>query len=292
MIFGVDVSKWQPTEAVDGWAFAVLNCEDPGYRDKIRRCEAQRIVWQPYVWVRPGEPGWAVMDRAKQVTEYAGYPCRFVWADYEEAGVTQDQLDGFFARADELGIGAGYYANAHAVDHQPFLGRPFWLAQYPDPNDGTFPGLDRMTDPAVIGRPVQLWQYTSGANDPSGVGLDRNVVIDEAWWAALTGQEGAEDMALLEAIDDCDPAIWPGIAAGSRWVDVETRFLVGTGVSGTPIRIPGNVIGEMAREKDTRNRAAASQLGGDVQPPVVVAADPASLTKAELVAELARRLPD
>ena len=92
----------------------------------------------------------------------------------EEEGVEGNwRLDQFFAACDQFGAPSGYYGNDWRFDHGRYRDRPFWLAGYPDPNDGVW--RDHFQPRAS--RPVQLWQFSSGG------GIDRNVVADDAWFA-------------------------------------------------------------------------------------------------------------
>jgi hypothetical protein len=178
VIFGTDTSRYQRPGTYHPGEHEVINAEDPTLPAKVARNVAEGRPWGVYLWVYPGQP----VPVARRVVEIRslgyGDPPMGYWWDYEEAGVEPWQLVDAFARADELGVRSGYYCNNHVVDHAAFLSRPFWLAQYPRANDGTFPGFATMR----ASRPVHLWQFTS----TSGT-LDQNVVVDHEWWDSWVG---------------------------------------------------------------------------------------------------------
>jgi hypothetical protein len=185
VILGTDTSKWQPPGTYDPGQFEIINGEDPSMPLKVRRNILEGRPWGLYVWVYPGESGGSLVSRARAAIGRAGAdPPLLTWWDYEQAGVTQAQLTDAFAVADLNGVRSGYYSNAHTVNHDEFRVRPYWLAAYPGNNDGTFPGVDRMRPP----RPVTIWQYSSTNGQ-----LDRNVIINEAWYAAHTGDDVLTD---------------------------------------------------------------------------------------------------
>ena len=176
MIFGTDTARYQPLGTYDPGAFEIVNIEDPQFEQKTARNLADGRPTGYYVWIYPGTDvhaftRWAI-GKARAAGSNFG-----AWADYEQDGVTLDLLDRFFAACDEAGEKAGYYGNDWRFGHDRFLARPFWLAGYPDPNDGQW--RDGWAPRAS--RSVQLWQFTSGG------GLDRNVVTDPAWFAAWGG---------------------------------------------------------------------------------------------------------
>lgn len=183
-IFGTDTAKYQALGTYDPGAFEIINAQDPTVAAKIARNKADRRPWGLYVWVYPGQSGASLVDVAASVIAWAGSPDLGVWWDYEAAGVGEWQLQQAFAEADRRGIKSGYYSNAGTVNHGLFLDRPWWYAAYPDPNDGSFPGVAAMRNP----RPVHIWQYTSGG------GLDRNVVVDEGWYSSFLGSTEGPDM--------------------------------------------------------------------------------------------------
>ena len=124
-----------------------------------------------------------MVARAEAAIQRAGTtPPLGVWWDYEDHGVAQWQLTDAFRGTDAAGIWSGYYSNAGTVDHSEFLDREWWLAAYPGDNDGSFPGLERMRPP----RDVTIWQFSS-----TNGRLDVNVIVDEAWYATVTGGQPA-----------------------------------------------------------------------------------------------------
>jgi hypothetical protein len=188
---GTDTSSYQPLGTYDPNAFEIVNCQDPELSDKAARNVQDGRPWSIYVWVYPGESATSLCDRLQEAIAAAGSSPTLLdgWWDYEEPGVEQWQLDQVFEEADRRGLRTGYYANPGLADDQKLAARPFWMAQYPYPNDGTFRGFDEMTDPGVS---VQLWQFTS----TSGT-LDQNAVADQAWYVACAGArpvpQGAKD---------------------------------------------------------------------------------------------------
>jgi hypothetical protein len=177
-IFGTDTSKFQRFGTYEAGAFEIVNAEDPTMPTKIARNVDDARPWGLYVWVYAGEGGASLINRARVAIDRAGHgvPPLLVWWDYEDKGVAQWQLDDAFRAADSVGLPTGYYSNPGTVDHAPLLARPWWMAAYPGMNDGTFPGLANMRAP----RPVNIWQFSS-----SNGNLDRNIVIDDAWYAGL-----------------------------------------------------------------------------------------------------------
>jgi Glycosyl hydrolases family 25 len=181
MIFGVDLSKYQGDSAMDGLAFAVLNVEDPTFPDKARYAHDHGIVYDVYKWIYPGQSGGAMMQQAKRIVDAASVPGREpgYWADWEEAGVSPNQVGEWFAAGDTYSVRAGWYTYLYLLRQfgmvsNPFAGRPFWIAYYPGANDGSYPAGQEGDAHAYTS---QLWQYSSGG------GLDRDVVLDETWWA-------------------------------------------------------------------------------------------------------------
>jgi hypothetical protein len=194
MTFGKDVSSFQgftlvPLTHGRELAFTIINVRDPSLAGKAREARDRGLPWSIYVWIFPPgheqfEDGAQLCDRLQRGIDACGMRPTLLdgWWDYENTvgfpnPVEQGQLDQVFAEADQRGLRTGYYANPGRADDQKLSARPFWMAQYPDPNDGAFPGFGAMTDP---GRSVQLWQFTSTVGT-----LDQNIVVDEAWFAAL-----------------------------------------------------------------------------------------------------------
>jgi hypothetical protein len=191
-IQGVDISRYQGAEAMDGWGFVIVNVEDPGFGAKIDRAKSLGIPWGPYTWIYPGN-GRRDMERSVQRCAPHGDPPMGHWLDYEQAGVSQGDIDAALQRARELGVldRVGIYTYLYLIRNVDLRGRPLWLAYYPGSNDGTY--LANRDGDARAWRAV-MWQYSSGQN------LDRNVVIDEAWYQAWVG--GAPSTTTTEVDDD------------------------------------------------------------------------------------------
>lgn len=179
MTQGTDTSSYQPLGTYDPGQFEIINVRDSSLPAKVDRNVAEGRPWGVYSWIDTGEDGRYTCDRALQAIARAGHgnPPLLTWWDYEEAGVVDSQLQQAFAHADEAGIVSGYYANPFRATDALFWNRPYWLAQYPWPNDGSFPGWNRM---ALTGNPVKIWQFSS----TNGT-LDVNMIADEVWYASL-----------------------------------------------------------------------------------------------------------
>jgi hypothetical protein len=182
-IFGTDISRYQPAGAMDDWSFVIVNAEDPGFDEKIRRAIARGIPWGPYTWMYPGS-GARDMQRAVDRCKPHGAPPLGYWLDYEQAGVSQGDIDAALQRARELGVfeRTGIYTYLYLIANVNLHGRPLWLAYYPGSNDGTY--LPSRDGDARRWRAV-MWQYSSGGN------LDRNVVIDDGWYQSWVGGSAA-----------------------------------------------------------------------------------------------------
>lgn len=184
--WGTDTSRYQPIGTYNPEHFEIVNIEDPGWLGKWHRNRAEGRPTGFYLWVYPGhdlaaDTRWAI-DMIRGVG--IGDPELGLWADYEEAGVEQWQMDQFRATAQHMAMKAGRYHNPHSLNHQAFADLPWWSCVYPGNNDGSFPGYGALWSSSRPW-PEALWQYTSTANGP--VGLDRNVVVDDAWYAAFLG---------------------------------------------------------------------------------------------------------
>jgi len=178
-IFGTDTARYQAIGTYDPGAFEIVNIEDPQFLAKKAKNDGEGRPTDFYVWCYTNDQNetffrWAIA-KAKAAGVTRG------WLDYEEQGPEgSPRVDTWFRVADEQRIKSGYYANDWRLDHTPYLGRPFWLAGYPDPNDGVW----RDGYKPQSNRPVQLWQYSSGG------GMDRDIVIDETWWNGWIGNDG------------------------------------------------------------------------------------------------------
>jgi hypothetical protein len=256
-IHGVDVSRYQGLESLDGQSFVIVNVEDPGLLDKVAHAKQIGIPWGLYTWVYPGS-GRTDMARAAAQVATVGDPPLGFWLDYEQAGVTPTDLGDALDHADEQGIlgRTGVYTYLATVDDVAghLRDRPLWLAYYPGNNDGSFPATQ---DGDAHNWNAVLWQYTSGANAP--VGLDRNVVIDEAWYSQWLGGAptgaGDDDMTPDQAkkLDALFDALVFDLAKPSAVTNVEwTRAYLGG--------IPGVFPDLAARIKDGIQVPAAAQL--------------------------------
>ena len=100
-IHGVDVSRYQGLESLDGQSFVIVNVEDPGLADKIAHAKQLGIPWGLYTWVYPGS-GRADMARAAAQVSALGDPPLGFWLDYEQAGVTPNDLTDALDHAHEI----------------------------------------------------------------------------------------------------------------------------------------------------------------------------------------------
>lgn len=207
MIFGTDTSKWQPLGTYDPGSFEIVNAEDPYLSAKIVRNDAEGRPWGLYVWVNEAEGGQSLVARAQRAIKLVGDPALGVWWDYEDRGVEPWQLKDAFKVADSVGLWSGYYSGASMLDHSQFLDREWWLAQYPWPNDGSFPGMDKMHAP----RDVTIWQFSSGGN------LDRNVIVDEAWYFSNHKVKPPPPIVIAKPKGI---KMWCALLVDSNWVDV------------------------------------------------------------------------
>lgn len=182
MIYGIDISSYQGP-GVPGieepLSFVIINVRDPGLETKCKICRDELgIPWGGYSWIDPGVSQDSVAGWAADRVRAAGEPPLGLWADYEQDGVDDWQLTQFRQRCDGIGIKSGYYANGWRPNHDLHRGWAFWQAAYPGRNDGSFPGFGNMP----VYRDTQIWQYSS-----SGGFLDRNVIVDEAWFYSFVG---------------------------------------------------------------------------------------------------------
>jgi hypothetical protein len=185
LIIGYDLSRYDELEAVDSAAFVIVNVDDPGLADKLRRAIAQGKPWGGYKWIYTGASGRAAAQECVSKLRRFGEPPLGSWADYEEAGNTHQQLVDWFGGLDSVGARGGYYTNDWRVDHAALIRdvgtRWYWTAGYPGANDGRFPGWQYLR----TSRPAQLWQFTS----TNGT-RDQNAVVDLAWYQSLGGGAG------------------------------------------------------------------------------------------------------
>jgi hypothetical protein len=114
----------------------------------------------------------------------------------------------WFAAADAADVQAGWYTYLFVLNaegnHAPE--RPLWIAYYPDPNDGS--EWDDMHT-AARAQGAVIHQYTSTLVNGKRT-LDKNLVLDERWWARWIGGGGTqrrprtivEDDEMIVAIPD------------------------------------------------------------------------------------------
>jgi hypothetical protein len=181
--------------------------EDPGFAQKARRAHELGIPWDVYKWIYPpgatdsiGRPipdagnGATSFAIAKDLVDQANVPGREpgYWGDYEQAGVTANQVREWFGAAVAADVKVGWYTYLHILhaegNHAP--DRPLWLAYYPDPNDGRY--LPSMSDTARVRR-ASIHQFTS-TNDT----LDVNIVLDTEWWDDWTGETKRRPRTIVE----------------------------------------------------------------------------------------------
>lgn len=268
--FGHDVSSYQgaglpPLTHGRTLSFTILNVKDPGFASKAREARDRALPWGVYSWVYAGADQRVNARLCVVAVEQAGLDSHAVplgyWADYEDAGVTEDQLGPWFAGLDTLGVRGGYYANPGKIGG--FRDRPYWMAQYPWPNDGSY----RPNDMADAGRPVNIWQFTSTAGT-----LDQNVVVDEAWFHAWVGtptQEDGDDMDIIQV-----KGTGRGLTDGTLYYPSEQRFSYVDPASlpagAKVLPLPFNEVADIAEEK-AQLKAVVSKLYAEKDNPPAVA---------------------
>lgn len=271
-IFGHDVSSYQgpglpPLTHGRLLEFTILNVKDPGFGAKAREARDRGLPWGAYSWVYAGADQRTNARLCVVAVEQAGLDPHDVplgyWADYEDVGIVDSQLDTWFAACDELGVRGGYYANPGRADDHRFAARPFWMAQYPWPNDGSYRPAN-MTDPGVS---VQLWQFTSTVGT-----LDQNVVVDEAWWHAWVGtpvQEEGDDMDIIQV-----KGTGRGLTDGTLYYPSEQRFSYVDPASlpagAKVLPLPFSEVADIAEEK-AQLKAVVSKLYAEKDNPPAVA---------------------
>lgn len=261
-IFGVDTARYQPLGTYDRRDFEVVNFEDPQLVQKIADCIAAGKPWGVYLWIYPEHN--VFVDAAHMVDAVRalghGDPPGGYWFDYEDPGVgptgqpiNPGQLHDGFAALDAKNARGGYYSGPHALDHGGFLDRSWWNAAYPT-GDVDFPGYGSLWASSRP-RPMDLWQYTSGG------GLDRDVVVDDAWWTDLT--HGAptptpdppkgDEVLYKEMHDDGTVTYWePGFG---DYVQVPDRVGKGAelnGVKAVPINTDERIALGVARRDQAK----------------------------------------
>lgn len=193
MGYVADLSRYDPLEAVDLYPDGViLNIEDPGFTQKRDRAISNGFPWGTYTWVYPGL-GAQATNRAVD----AGVGPLGVWLDYEQEGVSPNDLQQALARADELGARVGVYTYLYILDSVAGLlgDHPLWLAYYPGGSDWQQGYSD-----TARARGAVLHQFTS-----SNGSRDLSVVVDPERWSAWTG--GQEDIVQQQDIDNIVSAL-------------------------------------------------------------------------------------
>jgi len=176
---GPDVSRYQGASAIDSFDLAILNIEDPNVVDKAIWCNDRLIPWDIYKWGFPGQTGGQMFGRAKSLVDAlpVGFRLPRYWLDYEEGGVEPWQIGDWYTACDQAGVGGGLYAYKNLIEVQGLRGTPgkgFWVAYYPERNDGSY--YPAMSDWArSVGADGHQYTSTNGT-------LDQNVFFDPAWF--------------------------------------------------------------------------------------------------------------
>lgn len=180
-----DESRFQPIADLEtrlrdeGLAGTILNVEDPAFVDKAHMVLAYGRLLGGYKWIYPDQAGdrqaGIALDRIDSAGLSPGALSLGLWADHEDGPppwqITRAVIDTWHAWG---WTKAGYYSNAHQIEHEHFGDVPWWYAAYPGRNDGTYPGPITWALP----RDPVFWQFSS-----TGGRLDVNVVVDEAFLA-------------------------------------------------------------------------------------------------------------
>ncbi len=254
-IFGTDTSRYQPLGAYDPGAFEIINGQEPDgaggdFTATLQRNVADGRPQGVYIWGYPNG-GYAVEEVVARTRGVLGGDLALgYWLDHEEAGISQAHIDAALGVADALGVRMGIYTYLNVLPTVNLRGRDLWLAYYPGNNDGTYEPhySDRARAEGAV-----IHQFTSSAN--ADVGLDRNVILDEAWYAALvggvlpSGPAPVGDDVILRATSDS--TVNPDVKAGSTWYDSATRLVRADPIpSGAAILdLDGDVIGQISIEK-------------------------------------------
>src|SRR5215831_10509810 len=132
MTEGVDLSKYQPPEAMDPFDFVILNVEDPYFGGKVAHAYDTGKRWDIYKWCYANTSGQQMLNVAKrnvdlvyrQGTRYPQF-----WLDYEDGGVAQWQIDEWFAACDGAQVTSGLYCYLYLMNAQGItFTRDGWIA--------------------------------------------------------------------------------------------------------------------------------------------------------------------
>lgn len=185
MIFGTDISDYQPDEALVGRDFVIINVQARSLLAKVELAHSLGLRWSLYSWVYPNDNGHALTraNGALELLAFHGLTPSFpvqAWFDQEEAGTTAQDLERNLYNAVAQGIAHGVYTYLYYLPNVRWVidayQSPLWLAYYPGNNDGSY--WPEMSDTARQQGAV-MHQFTS----TNGT-LDVNVVLDEAWYHA------------------------------------------------------------------------------------------------------------
>ena len=208
-IKGIDVSHHQGSidwakVARAGISFAWIKATqgrglvDDRWRTNRDGAAANGIRWGAYHFAAAGDPLVEAAHFASAGIVGGGLPPAL---DLEAPGMSADWAIRFLDELERLlGLApdsAVFYGSAAYVGSSSRLARhPLWFPRYkssavdPDPGslggpfDGRIPGV------GAWGQHVAVWQYTSsGRVDGIGGNVDRDIVLDEAWWNRLVGLE-------------------------------------------------------------------------------------------------------
>lgn len=207
MIAGIDCSHWQgqvdwAKVAAAGIRFAWIKASqgtnriDPQFKAYREGAAANGIRWGAYHFAAAGDPLAEAAWFARQGILGGGLPPAL---DLEVAGMDAgwavrflDELERICGLAPDSAV---FYGNASYVGSSVRLARhPLWFPRYrtaavdPDPAKIGGPFDSKIAGVGAWGTRVAVWQYTStGRVDGIAGNVDRNVVLDDTWWAALTG---------------------------------------------------------------------------------------------------------
>lgn len=191
-IFGVDISRYQGPEAMDDYSFAILNVEDPSVGRKVTHARELSIPWGYYSWVYPGR-GADATERTLEAERTLGVPPLGHWFDYEEAGVSPNDLLAAWNHAQSVGLSGrvGTYTYLYLLESVRSIvfenQMPLWLAYYPGTNSGQY--IPEMSSRArQVGAVIHQYTSTNGR-------LDVNVVLQEEWYQSFIGQSGMDAMS-------------------------------------------------------------------------------------------------
>lgn len=224
MTRGFDLSRYDDagpdgSDAVaDPWAdFVILNIEDPRCVRKVERAVSIRKPWALYSWLYAGA-GAASVHRLQAFVDLlvlSGLPVppKGGFVDFEANGVSTGDAAAARSVVPTIATPCGFYTYLYLLNSLPGLADEWarwggrWIAYYPW-GDDRYPAGEIGSAQFMQS---MLWQFTS-----SGGSRDRNVVVDEAAWAAWgTGTPvsqlvpmGDDDVTYLETRADGSRAYW------------------------------------------------------------------------------------